>query len=135
MIWWAVAVHVAWGQALLVDPAVTPIVILAGLHWIISLGVEGYTLGVALLVAAFLAVVSLLAGRRLSNSISFILLMPQYGLLVAAFVSDAQSVASGRVNEREIDRLLLFTALWPMMAAALLHSAAIVERHVLWNRR
>lgn len=136
IIWWAVAVHVAWGVALLVDPsAATPAVILVGLHWIIALDVEGPRLGIALLLAAVLALISLVADNRLSNRVSFLLLMPQYGLLVAAFLSDSQSVYSGVVAGRSVDRLLLFTALWPTMIAAALHSVAIVERHLSWTKR
>lgn len=134
IIWWAIAVHIAWGIALLVDPYVAPVAILVGLHWVIDFGIEGATLGVALLIAATLAMVSLLAAKRLSNGVAFLLLMPQYALLVAAFVSDLQSVVSGQVAGRDIDRPLLFTALWPMVVAALLHSVAIVERHLLWTR-
>lgn len=132
---WAIAVHIAWGIALLVDPYVAPVAILVGLHWVIDLGVEGSALGVALLFAAVLALISLLADKRLSNRVSFLLLMPQYALLVAAFISDLQSVVEGQVAGRNIDRPLLFTALWPMVVAALLHSVAIVERHLLWTRR
>jgi len=136
IIYWAIAVHIAWGLALLIDPVgATPAVILVGMHWIISLGVEGPRLGVALLFAASLALASLIAGKQLTNAVSFLLLMPQYGLLVAAFMSDSLSVYGGNVLGNPVDRVLLFTALWPTMIAALLHSAAIVERHLTWNRR
>lgn len=133
IIWWAIAVHFAWGIALLLDPAVTPVVILVGLHWIIAFGIDGPTLGLLLLIAAAPATISLVAGMRLSNLVSFLLLMPQYALLVAAFVSDAQSITTGLVAGREVDRLVLFIALWPTMIAAALHSLAIVERHWTWK--
>lgn len=132
MIWWAILVHLAWGIALILDPSVAPVAILLGLHWILTLGVTGVTLGLLLLAAALLATWSLLAGRRLSNTMSLLLLMPQYALLVAALIADAQSTVTGDVDGREIDRMLLFTVLCPVMIAALLHSAAIVERHLTW---
>lgn len=134
IIYWAIAVHIAWGIALVIDPLVSPAAILVGLHWVVELGIEGTVLGGVLLVAAGIALVSMLAGKRLSNRVSFLLLMPQYALLVAALISDVQSVLSGQVNGREVDRPLLFTALWPMIVAATLHTVAIIERHVLWNR-
>lgn len=135
IIWWAIAVHIAWGIALIIDPSVTPVVILVGLHWVIARGVEGPSLGVALLLAASFALVSLLAGKRLSNAVSFILLMPQYGLLLAALFSDTLSIYAGEVGGgRQVDRMLLFTALWPTMIAGVLHSLAIIERHISWNR-
>lgn len=133
---WAIAVHIAWGVALLVDPAAAPAVILIGLHWMISYGVDGPGLGVALLLAAGLALLGLLLGRRLSNLKALALLMPQFALLVAALISDSQSVFTGVLPDgREVDRVLLFTALWPTMIAAVLHSVAIVERHSAWTRR
>lgn len=131
---WAIAVHLVWGIALLTDPGVVSAIILVGLHWLIALGVDGPQLGLALIIAAGAAVVSLALGTRLSNLVSFLLLMPQYAILVAAFVSDAQSIVTGSVSPgRDVDRLLLFTALWPTMAAAALHSAAIIERHWTWK--
>lgn len=135
IIWWAIGVHLAWGVALIVDPAVGPAAILVGLHWVIALGISGQLLGMFLIVAALLAAVSLLYTSRLSNIEALVMLLPQYALLVAAFVSDAQSIANGILLDKPIDRLLLFTALFPVMLAALLHSAAIIERHTTWIRR
>jgi hypothetical protein len=135
MIWWAIAVHVEWGCALILDPGIVPIIILVGLHWIIALGVSGAILGVVLVAAALVAAAGMLIDTRVSNRIGLLLLLPQYALLVAAFVSDSQSIITGMVDGRAIDRLLLFTALWPVMIAALLHSAAIVERHLAWTPR
>lgn len=132
---WAIAVHLAWGCALMLDPGIVPIVILVGLHWIIALGVTGPILGAVLVAAAILAAVGLLLDSRISSRMSLLMLMPQYALLVAALVSDAQSVVTGLVDGRPIDRVLLFTALWPVMIAAVLHSAAIVERHLAWTPR
>lgn len=135
IIYWAIVVHVAWGLALLFDPDVTPAVILVGLHWIISLGVDGPWLGTALLIAAGVALASLTADGRLPNWAAFLLLMPQFAILVAAFISDSQSVFSGVLPDgRNVDRLLLFIALVPTMAAAVLHSIAIIERHSHWTR-
>lgn len=133
---WAIAVHIVWGFALLVDPTATPAVILIGLHWVTALGVGGPLLGLLLLAVAVLALVSLIAGERLSNLISLGLLMPQFSLLVAAFFSDAQSSFTGVLPDgRQVDQIVLFTALWPTMVAAVLHSIAIVERHSAWTKR
>lgn len=136
MIYWAILVHVAFGIALLINPGVSAAVILVGLHWLVRLGVEGPTLGIALLLAAGVALVSLVLDRRLSNRTALLLLMPQFALLVAAFISDVQSVVTGVLPDgRKVDELVLFVALCPMMFAALLHSFAIVERHSQWNKR
>lgn len=136
IIWWAIAVHIMWGLALLVDPTATPAVILIGLHWVTALGVEGAWLGMALLIVAVMALASLIAGKRLSNAVSLGLLMPQFALLVAAFFSDAQSsITGGLPDGRQVDQVVLFTALWPTMVAAVLHSFAILERHSSWTKR
>lgn len=134
IIWLAIVVHIAWGYALLVDPSIAPVVILVGLHWVLALGINAQVLGVLLIVAATLAAVGLVEDHRFSNRTALLMLMPQYALLLAAFFSDAQSVWTGYAGDREIDRLLLFTVLVTVMAMAVLHSAAIVERHLLWTR-
>lgn len=134
IIWLAIIVHVAWGVALLVDPSIAPVVILVGLHWVMGLGVNAQVLGVLLLAAAALAAFGLIEEHRLSNRTELLMLMPQYALLLAALFSDVQTIWTGYVGDREIDRLLLFTVLVAVMAMAVLHSAAIVERHLLWTR-
>ena len=133
IIWWAIAMHLAWGFAIAVDASVLPVAILVGLHWLVALHIGGVALGILLIVAALLAAGSLLLGHRLSNRLSLALLLPQYALLVAAVIADIQSIASGKVDGNPVDRLLLFTALWPVMIAAVLHSFAIFERHVRWT--
>lgn len=134
MIWWAILVHLAWGIALIVDPGVLPIGILVGLHWLAALGLNGLLLGLMLIVAASVAAVGLMLGHRVPNYASLLMLMPQYALLIASFISDAQSCISGSVDGRDVDRIVLFVALWPIMVAAMLHSLAIIERHLNWNR-
>lgn len=132
IIWWAIFVHLAWGSALMLDPGIVPVVILVGLHWIVALGLSGPSLGLLLVVAAIAAAISLILDRRqISNTKALLLLLPQYALLVAAFVSDTQSVLTGQVAGQQVDRLLLFTVLWPVMVAALLHTLAIIQRHVV----
>jgi hypothetical protein len=134
IIWWAIIVHVAWGIALISDPSIAPVAILVGLHWILGLGVQAPMLGGILIGAALLAMWSLVADTRLANHVSLLLLLPQYALLVAAFISDAQSVGSGVVDGNDVDRLLLLVVLCPVMIAAVLHSVAIIERHLRWTQ-
>lgn len=135
VIWLAIGVHAVWGLALIADPLVAPAAILIGLHWFLALGIEGAPLGVVLFGASVLAGASLVVDQRIGRIASLGLLTPQYALLIAALVSDTQSVITSSVDGRTIDRLLLFTALWPVMLMALLHSASIVERHWTWSRR
>lgn len=134
IIWWAIAVHVAWGVGLFFDPTLRSIAILGGLHWLIAFGISEQLLGTVLVVAACAAAAGLLLGHRLSNGPALLLLLPQYALLVASVVSDAQSIITGTIGDRPIDRTLLFTALWPVIVAGLLHTIAISERHRRWNR-
>src|SRR5438045_8279782 len=108
VIWWALAVHAAWGVALIINPSTLRLVILVGLHWFTKLGVGGPLLGAILIVAAVVAAIGLFAGKRVSNSVGLLLLMPQYALLLAAFVADAQSIVSGQVDDRPLDRIVLF---------------------------
>lgn len=135
IIWWAIAVHIAWGITLIVNPNVLPVAVLVGLHWVVNLGVSGPVLGIILICCAVLAVASLVLDKRLSNLLSLYLLLPQYALLVAAFISDTQSVFAGSVDGRQIDQTVLFIVLWPIMIAAILHSLAIIERHARWTSR
>lgn len=109
--------------------------ILGGFHWIISFGLSGPALGATLIVGAILAYIGLLLGHRISNVASLALLMPQFALLVGAFLSDAESVYTGMLPDgREVDKLLLFTVLCPIMFTSILHTFAIIERHSKWTR-
>lgn len=140
VIWWAIFVHMAWGIALVYDSTITPLVVLVGLHWVSLLGIDSVELGYVLIVAAIMATVGILAENRLPNRICFLLLLPQYALLVAAFVSDTQTIVVGEITNTSgvvinVDRLVLFTVLCPVMIAAVLHSFAIIERFRLWTLR
>ena len=135
IIWWAIALHLAWGFALIANSSVFPLAIFVGLHWVRPLGIGAVTVGVLLITAALAAASGLLLDTRISRRSGLLLLMPQYAILLAAFVSDTQTVVTGFVDGREIDRVILFVVLWPVMIAAVLHSLAIVERHALWTPR
>lgn len=134
IIYWAIAVHMAWGFALVADPTVPPVAILVGLHWILALGLNSQIVGLLLIAAAATAAFGLYLDRRISSSASFLMLLPQYGILIASLVADVGSIISGEVADRSVDRLLLFTVLWPVIVAALFHSLAIIERQLAWNK-
>lgn len=132
----AILIHLTWGAALILNPiAESAAAILGGFHWMLSYGVEARWLGSVLLAGALLALAGLLLDTRLPNGAALALLMPQFGLLIASFLSDSQSVASGVLPDgRVVDQLVLFTALCPVMFMALLHTLAIIERHSTWTR-
>lgn len=133
IIWWAILVHIVWGTVLLIDPSIAPLVILVGLHWILALGVPIATVGCVLIAAAILSTIGLVLDNKLSRRTGLLLLMPQYTILIAAFISDLQSIVIGQVSGREVDHLILFTVLAPILIAALLHSLAIIERYLPWT--
>jgi hypothetical protein len=125
--------HMVWGIALLIEPSIIQLVVLVGLHWIVQIGVSAQIVGAMLVTAAILALFSLWADRALPKDLSLALLMPQYALLIAAFISDTQSIITGTVGTQDVDRLTLFTVLWPVMIACVFHSMAIIERHLSWK--
>lgn len=135
ILWWAIGVHAVWGVALLIDPGAGPLVILVGLHWMVAIGVTDGPLGGVLLAAAILASISLVQEERFSNRVALLLLMPQYMLLVGAMLADSWTIATGSIAGRDYDRIILLVALWPMIIGGILHSGAIIERHLQWTRR
>jgi len=133
IIWWAILVHITWGIALIIEPAIAPLAILVGLHWILALGISETITGITLITAAILAACSMMLGNRLSRQNSLLMLLPQYSILIAAFISDLQSIITGNVAGREVDHLVLFTVLAPLLIAAILHTIAIIERYLAWT--
>lgn len=136
IIYWAVAVHTVWGVALLLDPNVAKIVILVGLHEFVKAGVPEWVLGTGLILVSALALIGLLSSRIQSRNTSLCLLMPQYAVLMTSLFSDLWTVLAGlnSATGTAVSRPILLIVLWPVMAAAILHSIAIVERHLRWTR-
>lgn len=135
IMWWAVCMHAAWGVALVFDPSISAIVVLVGLHWIIEAGLDGVMLGYLLVLVSVVAGVALCLGRRISSRTALMLVLPQQFLLISALISDSTTIITDRVNGQPaaFSQLILFTVLFPVMSAAVLHSAALIERHRAWN--
>lgn len=133
IIWWAVGLHTVWGSALLLGgQSITRLIALVGLQEYEALGIPPELLGVILIICSFMAVCSLVRDT-LSNRVAFLLLLPQYSVLVLAFLSDAWAIATGQVSGQTVDRILLLVLLWPVLFAGVLHTLAIIERHTAWK--
>lgn len=138
MIVWAIGVHLMWGIGLWVNDQVATLVLLVGLnHFIDEAHISPHLLGSLIALAALLAIIGLFLEGSASPRTVLALLLPQYGLMIVALLSDSIILVHGLKTSAgvPIDRVLLFTILGPMMFAALLHTASIIERFVLEPRR
>lgn len=137
MIVWAIGVYYLWAVTLLVNQQVGQLTILVGLNWFVKVGISPHALAVFLIFAASAALLGLLLEPRALPRPVLALLLPQYGLMLAAFLSDAQFIirAVNPVTQSHIDRWLLLAILGPMMFAGFLHTLSIIERFVLEPRR
>lgn len=130
MLYYAVGVHYFWASALAFNgKEAEGAVVLVGIKWLSDLGLSAGGLAALLAVASTLAVMGLLFERRLRPEQSFLLVLPQFLLMIAAALSDFSTIVGGRYNGREIDRLLLLAALGPLVWAGVLHSIAILDRY------
>lgn len=138
MIVWALGVHVIWGIGLLFRDQTTSILLLVGLNKFLDLELFSHQVfGVFLILVAFLALVGLLSESHIPPKRTLALLLPQYCLMLVAFLTDFQAiiVSENPVTGVHIDRLLMVVILGPMMLAAILHTLSIIERFVLEPRR
>lgn len=143
MLWWIVGVHFVWGWGLLFQPQLLGrIVVLIGVDWIAQLGVSTTVLAIILLSVSILAATGLLLERRLHNlspgkalTILALTLCPQYFIVLAALLSDLNTILAGEFQGQKIETWLLLCALAPVVFGALLHTAAILERYATTWRR
>ncbi len=137
MLWWAVGVHYIWALALFHDSKITNLVILIGTKWLTDWGLSAYLLAGLLASASSLAVIGLAAEKRINPVASFILVLPQFLLMIAGSLSDSEGVISGRINANHYDRFLLLALLGPLIWAGILHTASILDRYgpVSWRKR
>ncbi len=138
MIVWAIGVHVMWGVALWTNKQAASLVLLVGLnHFIDDAHISARILGSALVIAALLAIVGIAIEGIAKPRTILAFLLPQYGLMIVALLSDAWIMCHGLKSAQgvEINRVLLMTILGPMMLAAALHTLSIIERFVLEPRR
>lgn len=137
MIVWAIGVHIMWGLGLLLRPTTESLLILVGLNRLIDQGIPPHMLGYGLVLASMLAGLGLACERRIRMRYALAMLLPQYGLMITAFLSDLEVFfnATNPVTQAHIDRVLIMIVLGPMMLAAALHTLSIIERFVLEPRR
>lgn len=137
MIFFTAGIHINTGLFMTLDARVGNLLPFFGLKELSSLGLTTFGLGVALMVVGALACVALILEPRLKLRIALLLLLPQYGLMVAAFLSDAWLLINGATSSS--GNPVAFTILEPLvfiiMFAALLHTLSIIERFVVAPRR
>lgn len=130
ILWWATIVHVGLGTAILIDNRASAVLLLVGLQNVaIHLGAT--EIGIILILFSFMAAFGLFMEHKLSRALIIALLFPQYVLLIACFLSDIWIFVDGYENSsgNQIPRAIIFAALWPVMAGAILHTVGIVERY------
>lgn len=135
-IWAAISLHALYGYELISHPKVVSLLILVGLNHLSDLG-GTLLLGWVLIVACSLATIGLLSEKKLSQRLCFLLVFPQYALMLVALTSDAQVIIGGyhttattTTQSVPVDRNIIITALWPVMVIAFFHTLAILERYV-----
>lgn len=130
MLWYAVGLHYFWASALAFNgKEAEGAVILVGIKWLSDIGFGPYTLAALLSFASTLALVGLLSERKMRPEHSFLLVLPQFLLMISASLSDSLAVINGGIEGRSIDRLLLVAALGPLIWAGILHTVAILDRY------
>jgi hypothetical protein len=118
------------------------VLVLIGVDWITSIGIGPTALGIILIVVSVLAGGGLLFETRIEHAgrrgvwLIGALLCPQYFIVLAAFISDLNTLSAGSFHGQDVERWLLLCALAPVVWGALLHTASILERYALvWSRR
>lgn len=136
MILWAIGVHILWAVALLIRPSIVNLVILVGLNRFTDSGLSPSALAVILILAASSALIGLSLEDKVKPRTCLLMLMSQYFLMIAAMLSDMEVIINSRnpMTGTHIDRVLLITLLGPMVLAAFLHTASILERFVFRKR-
>ena len=130
ILWWASLVHTGLGISVLIDNDASAVLLLVGLHDITnSLGPD--EIGALLIFFSILAAVGLMFEHKIPRTAIISLLLPQYFLLIASFVSDVWLILDGFENSRgqQVPTPVIFAALWAVMAGSILHTIGIVERY------
>ena len=139
MVIFAIMIHFVWGYGLIVNEQVATLVSFIGLnHFIDDLGVSPSLLGIVLIIASATALWGIVHEAVWSSRRVLRWIMPQYLLMLVALLSDCWIIIAGvnsRTTGQPIDRIILVCLLWPIMAAAFLHTLSILERFVFEPRR
>lgn len=138
ILWLAIWVHICFGLAVIGDKRVLDIAVLNGTNILVDKGMDHQMLGTVLIGFALSAAFGLMNERLLGRR-SFLLVFPQYSLLVIALFSDIYLLTTGdlqtTVETRHIDFWVLFAVVNIMIGLAFAHSAAILERYwYKWTR-
>ena len=126
-----ISVHIIWGLGLLLSSSVVNVVVLAGFHKFLDLGFDRYSLGTMLLLFSMAAIIGTVFESKLPQRTSFVLVLPQYFLMIAAFFIDLQFIIEGEsLTGQSINRILILVALWPIMVISIFHTWAVIERWI-----
>lgn len=136
-----IAVHYVWAISIHQNSMVSALFILVGLDFLARLGIDGDALSTFLFTISTLALIGLLFEDNLGRWKSLLLLTPQYTVLFFAFLSDMNVLLTANVHCRiesatcingiqHVDRWIIAAVLGMFMTAALLHTAAILERYI-----
>lgn len=137
MIVWAIGIHINTGIFMLINPMVASLLPFIGLREFDKIGLTVPTLAISLILIGTLALWGILNEDKYSAKKTLIFLLPQYGLMIAAILSDSRLLivgvksASGSTIPFTIAEPLTFL----IMFAAILHTLSILERFVLGPRR
>lgn len=141
MLWWIIGIHVGWALGLWFEyDQVARLIILLGLDWL-----NTPWLSVVLLLVSGLATSGLVLEKWVAQKFSFrtaflfmmVTLLPQYFLVLTAFMSDVHTLIFGYQTNQgmAISPWVILCALLPVVWGAVLHTGAVLERYVRpWGR-
>jgi len=134
MLLWASCMHIGWGYILYAHNELAQIAVFGGLQFFLDIGISVNLLSFSLIFVSLLAIYALFKEAQLPRLINIALLLPQYFVLIVALISDIYIFIAGEYDGRIFDRALIFAVLWPLVAAAGLHTLALWERmRIKWN--
>lgn len=130
-----VAVHYVWAYGMFRDyDAIKPLVAIAGIQtFVIEWGINPSYMATLMVIAATCALIGLLFEASLPMKLIKGLMMPQYGLVFAAFLADGWLVINGVENSQgnPVNPVIVHVLLLPIITGAVFHTFSIIERFVL----
>lgn len=131
-----ISLHLVWGFSLVVNNDIAPLTIFGGLHKFLELGISPFLLGITILTFALFALVGSFFESQLTQQKSFLLILPQYFILIVAFLTDLLVLVDGKnpTSGTPVDRTIIISILWPVMGISLAHTFAVIERWIFMTR-
>lgn len=137
MIVWVCAVHLTIGLGLILRPQTESLLVISGLNRFIDFPfVDRYVLAAVLIIGAVLALIGVALEGVIKPKQCLALLIGQYGLVVAAMLSDLFVLQSAHnpATGAPYDRIVILVVICYGLYAGIFHTLSIVERFVFEPR-